>query len=71
MLHELMRENYYHWICIFVFFTPTLVQTLSECSKVDVCKCSTDEGTIDLWSLAGTAGNIPRFGYDPSLADTD
>lgn len=69
MLYKLMRENYYHWIRIFVVFTPTVhvVQTLSKCSKVDVCKCSTDEGTIDLWSLAGTASNIPRFGYDPTL----
>ena len=71
MLHELVWENYYHWICIFVVFTPTLVQTLSKCSKVDVCKCSTDEGTIDLWSLAGTPSNIPRFGYDLFLLDTD
>ena len=39
------------------------MQTLSKCSKVDVCKCSTDEGTIDLWSLAGTPSNIPRFGF--------
>ena len=71
MLHELMWENYYHWIYIFLVFTPTSVQTVSKCSKVDVCKCSTDEGTIDLWSLAGTPSNIPRFGYDLFLLDTD
>lgn len=66
MLHKLMWENFYYWICIFLVFTPTVVQTLSKCSKVDVCKCSTDEGTIDLWSLDGTStgSNIPRFGYD-------
>ena len=46
-----------------------MVQTLSKCSKVDVCKCSTDEGTIDLWSLAGTASNTPRYDYDPFLLD--
>ena len=65
MLHKLMWESYHHWICIFVVFIPTVVQTLSKCSKEDVCKCSTDEGTIDLWNLAGTESNIPRFGYDP------
>lgn len=43
------------------------MQTLSKCSKVDVCKCSTDEGTIDLWSLDGTGSNIPRFDYDLDL----
>ena len=70
MLHKLMWENvylFYHWICIFLVFTPTVVQTLSKCSKVDVCKCSTDEGTIDLWSLDGTGSNIPRFDYDLDL----
>ena len=67
MLHKLMWEDFFYWICSFVVFTSTLVQTLSTCNKVDVCKCSTDEGTIDLWSLAGTASNIPRFGYDPIL----
>ena len=65
MFHKLMWEKYCHWICIFAFHLPTVVETLSECSKVDVCKCSTDEGTIDLWSLAGTGSNIPRYGFDP------
>jgi len=49
--------------CIYVLVTyaPILVHTLKECSKKDVCICSTDEGVIDLRSLAGTGSDIPRF----------
>ena len=49
--------------CIYVLVTyaPILVHTLKECSKKDVCICSTDEGVIDLRSLAGTGSDIPRL----------
>ena len=55
-----VRQKY--WICVFVVYTyaPTVVQTLSKCSKIDVCRCSTDEGTIDLRSLARTGNDAPR-----------
>ena len=48
--------------CIYVLVTyaPILVHTIKECSKKDVCICSTDEGVIDLRSLAGTGSDIPR-----------
>lgn len=49
--------------CIYVLLTyvPIVVHTLKECSKKDVCICSTDEGVIDLRGLAGTGSDIPRF----------
>ncbi|KAL9966513.1 hypothetical protein ACROYT_G024599 [Oculina patagonica] len=61
MVAKHLRENYCYWIYIIVVYTPTVVQTLSKCTKVDVCKCSTDEGTIDLTSLAATGSDVPRF----------
>ncbi|KAJ7384168.1 hypothetical protein OS493_023497 [Desmophyllum pertusum] len=40
---------------------------LNKCSKIDVCKCSTDEGIIDLWSLAGlrfqSIKGLEKFDY--------
>lgn len=29
------------------------VQGLKKCAKINSCRCSTDEGEINLWSLAG------------------
>lgn len=50
-----------HWFSVLIVCAPIVVHALKECSKVDVCKCSTDEGVIDLWSLAGTGSDIPRL----------
>ena len=38
-----------------------IVFTLKDCQKIDQCRCSTDEGEINLWSLAGKGSNIPRY----------
>ena len=32
----------------------SMVVTLKECTTIDHCSCSTDEGKISLWELAGT-----------------
>ena len=50
------------WIYFVAACLPFMVHGLKECTKKDVCRCSTDEGVIDLWSLAGTGSNIPRLG---------
>ena len=36
-----------------------IVAAVKECHKLDQCRYSTDEGEVDLWSLAGK-GNKPR-----------
>lgn len=40
-------------------FAPA--QGLKKCEKIDACRCSTDEGEINLWSLASDTPNQPRF----------
>lgn len=67
MVAKDLWEKYCHWIYIIVVYSPTVVETLSKCTKVDVCKCSTDEGTIDLSSLAGTGSNVPRYSFHPCI----
>ncbi|KAL9966509.1 hypothetical protein ACROYT_G024594 [Oculina patagonica] len=37
-----------------------LVKGIKKCVKIDECRCSTDEGEINLWSLAGE-DDQPRF----------
>lgn len=37
------------------------VQTVKKCEKIDVCRCSTDEGEINLWSLGSESPGQPRY----------
>ena len=37
------------------------LQGIKKCVKIDTCRCSTDEGEINLWSLAGETTNQPRY----------
>lgn len=39
-------------------FAP--VHGLKKCEKIDACRCSTDEGEINIWSLAGQNTNGAR-----------
>lgn len=36
-----------------VLFTLSPVEGIKACKKIDTCRCLTDEGVINLWSLAG------------------
>jgi len=44
-----------------VSFTLVGVKGIKKCEKIDACRCSTDEGEINLWSLAGQTSNQPRY----------
>ncbi|KAJ7384163.1 hypothetical protein OS493_023492 [Desmophyllum pertusum] len=44
-----------------VLFTFAPVHGLKKCEKIDACRCSTDEGEINIWSLAGQNTNGARF----------
>ena len=37
-----------------------LILSVKECKKIDECRCSTDEGEINLQKVAGTGGE-PRY----------
>lgn len=37
------------------------VHGIKTCKKIDACRCSTDEGEINLWSLAGQNPNGARL----------
>lgn len=52
------------WISIFIVYihVPIVVRTLSQCIKENDCKCSTDEGTIDLSKLSLPSSSAPRYG---------
>ncbi|KAM7430391.1 hypothetical protein ABFA07_018886 [Porites harrisoni] len=39
------------------------VQTVKKCEKIDACRCSTDEGEINLWSLGSESPGQPRFNF--------
>lgn len=47
-------------IYLLLTFSSVVLHALKKCEKVSVCKCSTDEGVIDLSRLAGVGSNIPR-----------
>ena len=49
---------------VVVFFTLVSVEAVKKCMKIDSCRCSTDTGEINLWSLAGQAPNHPRYATD-------
>lgn len=45
-----------------------LVEAVKKCEKIDSCRCSTDTGEINLWSLAGQTPKRARFNISsPSL----
>ncbi|XP_068671560.1 uncharacterized protein [Montipora foliosa] len=57
-------KGYSLWFLYFLSINAlVVVHALKECNNVpgDVCKCRTDEGVIDLWKLAGTGSDVPRF----------
>lgn len=47
-------------VIIALFSVPSF-QGIKKCEKIDTCRCSTDEGEINLWSLAGETTNQPRY----------
>ena len=58
-------KGYSLWFLYFLSINAlVVVHALKECNNVpgDVCKCRTDEGVIDLWKLAGTGSDVPRYG---------
>ena len=38
-----------------------LVEAVKKCEKIDSCRCSTDAGEINLWSLAGQTPKRARY----------
>ncbi|XP_020625067.1 uncharacterized protein LOC110062482 [Orbicella faveolata] len=48
---------------VFCICLISVVPAFKECKKIDQCSCSTDEGIISLWKLAGT--DKPRFSHIP------
>jgi len=43
---------------IAILLTSTaFVRGIKTCKKIDACRCSTDQGEINLWSLAGQNPN--------------
>ncbi|XP_068670085.1 uncharacterized protein [Montipora foliosa] len=55
---------------VVVFFTLVSVEAVKKCMKIDSCRCSTDTGEINLWSLAGQAPNHPRFNISSPSTET-
>jgi len=53
-----------------VSFTLAPVEGIRKCEKIDACRCSTDEGEISLWSLAGQTPNSARFNISSSSPST-
>lgn len=39
----------------------TPVEAVKKCEKIDSCRCSTDAGEINLWSLAGQTPKQARY----------
>ena len=48
-------------LVLVTFLDSSIVQGIKKCVKIDACRCSTDEGEINLWSLAGDGENSPRW----------
>lgn len=49
------------YVCMAICsLSKSVLSNFKECKKTDSCRCSTDEGEIDLRKLAGTDGK-PRF----------
>lgn len=49
------------FLSLLVLLALAPVQGLKKCAKIDSCRCSTDEGEINLRSLAGeTEDDRPR-----------
>ena len=46
-----------------VLLNSLAVQGIKKCQRIDSCRCSTDEGEINLWSLASRTPNLPRYGH--------
>ena len=44
-----------------VLLSLPFVQGIRKCQKIDACRCTTDEGEINLWSLASRKPNQPRY----------
>ncbi|KAL9966508.1 hypothetical protein ACROYT_G024593 [Oculina patagonica] len=51
-----------------VLLTLAPVHGIKKCEKIDACRCSTDEGEINIWSLAGQNPNGARFNISDSSA---
>ncbi|XP_022794658.1 uncharacterized protein LOC111333370 [Stylophora pistillata] len=49
-----------------LILSSSLVQALKKCEKIDACRCSTDEGEINIWSVAGQKTNGARFNISAS-----
>jgi len=56
---------------IAIFLTLAVsVHGIKTCKKIDACRCSTDEGEINLWSLAGQNPNGVRFNISSAAQTT-
>lgn len=49
-----------------VLSASSLVHAVKKCEKIDACRCSTDEGELNIWSVAGQKTNGARFNISAS-----
>ena len=62
LIHSLLLQMKLVIFAIAIFLTlAASVHGIKTCKKIDACRCSTDEGEINLWSLAGQNPNGARL----------
>lgn len=65
LFESLARRTFLEMKSVFLAFALVLltlapVHGIKKCEKIDACRCSTDEGEINIWSLAGQNPNGAR-----------
>lgn len=62
LIHSLLLKMKLVIFAIAIFLlTLASVHGIKTCKKIDTCRCSTDEGEINIWSLAGQNPNGARL----------
>ena len=61
MAQKLRLTTIFLQVVVFASLYIQVVYAVKECKKIDQCRCSTDEGEINIWSLAGKGSNVPRY----------
>ena len=49
-------------LIVVVLLNSLAVPRIKKYQRIGSCRCSTDEGEINLWSLASRTLNLPRYG---------
>ena len=62
LIHSLLLKMKLAIFAIAILLTVAAsVHGIKTCKKIDACRCSTDEGEINLWSIAGQNPNGARL----------